>query len=318
MQGASSGVLPKVIREGVNAMKLFGKSALMVSCAVLVTAILSVSAGAAETADTGALRLHQSDADAPISASAPIAGTAANVTVAAANRYEVVYQDQNGNTSTATVTAEGSNSSTTFARVTAGGTGLNVRQGPGMNYNVLCTVEDGTVFPLTGSSGGWYQVSCNGRIGYVAASYVTVQGEKEVFAATAPPAGTAAAPNGSVAAQIIDFARTFLGYPYIYGTAGPNSFDCSGLMYYVYSQFGYNLHRTSYDQAKDGVAVNRSNLQPGDLLFFSQNGETISHVGMYIGNNEMLHASTPTTGVIISDINSDYYVSHYVTARRVL
>ena len=84
--------------------------------------------------------------------------------------------------------------------------------------------------------------------------------------------------------------------PYVYGTAGPDTFDCSGFTYYVYAHFGYSLNRSSRDQVNNGVAVSKDQLQPGDLVFFSTNGSYPTHVGLYIGEGNIVHASTPRTG----------------------
>ena len=136
--------------------------------------------------------------------------------------------------------------------------------------------------------------------------------------ATPAPAAPAVNHNAALADQIVAYALQFKGYPYVYATAGPNSFDCSGFTSYVYAHFGYTLNRSSKDQLKNGVAVSKSALQPADLLLFSKNGTVVSHVGLYIGGGKFIHASTSTTGVIISDLNSTYYTQHYFAARRII
>ena len=103
----------------------------------------------------------------------------------------------------------------------------------------------------------------------------------------------------------------------MYGASGPNSFDCSGFAQYVYKQYGYYLNRTADAQAYNGWYVSKSELEPGDLVFFNTSGNGIGHVGIYIGNDQFVHASTSRTGVIISSLNQSYYVSRYVTARRI-
>ena len=109
-----------------------------------------------------------------------------------------------------------------------------------------------------------------------------------------------------------------MGYPYVYGTAGPDTFDCSGFTSYVYAHFGYSLYRSSRDQVKNGVAVDKADLQPGDLVFFSTNGSYPTHVGLYIGDGNIVHASTPQDGVKISSLNTSYYIQNYFAARRIL
>ncbi len=122
--------------------------------------------------------------------------------------------------------------------------------------------------------------------------------------------------------EIVEYAKKYLGYKYVSGGASPKSgFDCSGLTYYVYKQFGYTLSRTSSAQAKNGKEVAKSDLQPGDLLIFKNQTLTkIGHVGIYIGNNKMIHSSEPGVGVVITDLDaSGYnYNKRYVTARRIV
>lgn len=119
--------------------------------------------------------------------------------------------------------------------------------------------------------------------------------------------------------KIVELAYKQLGKPYVWGTHGPRSFDCSGLTSYLYKQaYGIGISTSSRAQASYGYKVSKSNLKKGDLMFFATGGGGISHVGIYVGNNKLIHASTPSTGVILSDINSSYYQRTFVTARRLL
>lgn len=122
--------------------------------------------------------------------------------------------------------------------------------------------------------------------------------------------------------EIVEYAKTFLGYDYVYGGSSPKTgFDCSGFTAYVYKKFGYTLSRASTAQAKNGVEVSKNELQPGDLLIFKNQALTrIGHVGIYIGNNKMIHASEPGVGVTITDLDARgyNYNKRYVTARRII
>ena len=112
--------------------------------------------------------------------------------------------------------------------------------------------------------------------------------------------------------DIVNYAKTFLGCKYVWGATGPDTFDCSGLTYYVYKHFGYKLHRVSSDQRTDGTGVDKNHLQKGDLVHFT------GHVGIYVGDGNFIHA--PHTGdvVKISSLSEDYYVKNYWGARRIL
>ncbi len=124
--------------------------------------------------------------------------------------------------------------------------------------------------------------------------------------------------RNSIGESIAATARKYLGASYRSGGSGPRVFDCSGLTQYVYKQHGINISRSSVDQANDGTKVSKENLQVGDLLIFSNTYKKgPSHTGIYLGNGQFIHASTPSTGVIISDINSNYYRNHFSYGRRV-
>ena len=129
-----------------------------------------------------------------------------------------------------------------------------------------------------------------------------------------------AASSGS-ASEVVDLAMQYLGYPYCYGGSSPSGFDCSGFVRYVYSQFCCSLNRTASAQMSNGTSVSMSELQPGDLVFFLKSGSgasRASHVGIYIGGGQFIHASTSSTGVIISDMDSAYYTTGFVGGRRIL
>lgn len=149
-----------------------------------------------------------------------------------------------------------------------------------------------------------------------ASAYSTTNGSSA--SATAQPAAAGAVvTSGSGRGQaIVNTAMKYLGTPYRWGGTSPSGFDCSGLVQYVCRANGISVPRVAASQRGAGTYISRENLQPGDLVFFS-NGGGISHVGIYAGNGNMIHA--PHTGdvVKVASINSSYRVSHYAGAVRV-
>lgn len=115
---------------------------------------------------------------------------------------------------------------------------------------------------------------------------------------------------------VISTAEGFIGLPYVWGGTSPAGFDCSGLTQYAYRQIGVNLQRTSQEQFEEGVPVSANQLQPGDLVFFSTYTSGASHVGIYIGNGRMVNSEG--LGLMITDINSDYWGPRYIGARRIV
>ncbi|MDR1607311.1 MAG: C40 family peptidase [Deltaproteobacteria bacterium] len=118
---------------------------------------------------------------------------------------------------------------------------------------------------------------------------------------------------GLMAAQT---AKKYLGVPYVYGGRSPKGFDCSGLVWYVYRQNGLQLPNASWKQAQFGQKIKRSELAPGDLIFFQSKGR-VNHVGIYVGRGQMIHAPGRGRKVTTVTLDDKYYKTHYALARRV-
>ncbi|MFB9325486.1 C40 family peptidase [Paenibacillus aurantiacus] len=117
--------------------------------------------------------------------------------------------------------------------------------------------------------------------------------------------------------ELIDFGKEYIGTPYkIGGSSTASAFDCSSFTQFVFKSDGVKLPRTSTAQAKVGTQVDKGSLSVGDLVFFKTNGKSISHVGIYAGDNKMLHSSS-SKGVVLTSMNTSYWQKSYVTARRV-
>ena len=210
------------------------------------------------------------------------------------------------------------NSTTGTTKYVSASVGLNVRSGAGTSYSKLGKLEYKEKVTVLSTSNGWSKINYNGKTGYVDSSYLqsTVPGSN----------GNNANNNNNTvstkANEVIAYAKTLLGKPYVWGAQGPNSFDCSGFTYYVFkNKAGIILPRTSSAQSKYGTYVSRNNLRAGDLVFFDTNGANngqVSHVGLYIGNGQMIHASYSQKKIVIDNFNSSYFKRTFVNGRRVL
>ncbi|WP_342508749.1 C40 family peptidase [Sporosarcina sp. FSL K6-2383] len=123
--------------------------------------------------------------------------------------------------------------------------------------------------------------------------------------------------EASAATDLTKTAKSLIGVKYSYGGSSTKGFDCSGYINYVFKAHDINVSRSSSSLYASGEAVNKANLETGDLVFFNTTGKGVSHVGMYIGNGEFAHAST-SRGVRIDKLNDPYYWgSRYIGAKRV-
>lgn len=217
-------------------------------------------------------------------------------------------------------------------------TTVNVRQEANTSSTVVTTVALNTEVQVYGEENGWSRVIVNNVEGYISTSLLsnskqeTSRGQSNSRRTSSTKTTTnttnqeitteettetttvTASGNGS---SIVATAKQYLGYKYTYGGSSPSTgFDCSGFTSYIFKQYGISLNRTAAGQYSNGVAVSRANLQPGDLVMFGKSG--INHVAIYIGGGQIVHASTPSTGVRIDSLSTGYYNNNYVGARRVL
>ena len=225
---------------------------------------------------------------------------------------------------------------------------VNVRKEASTNASIVTQININTEVEVLSEESGWYRVRVNGVEGYVATTLLsdtkqeTSRGATEFRNTTSEQEestendtsseqannktedsssnnsgssdSSASSSNSNTGSAILAFARQYLGYPYVYGGASPSGFDCSGFTTYVYKHFGVSLSRTAAGQASNGRAVKRSELQVGDLVMFCS---PINHVGIYAGNNQIIHAANKTRGVVIDTISSGYYNTNYNCARRI-
>lgn len=191
--------------------------------------------------------------------------------------------------------------------------------------SVIGQMEDGTEVTVLGESRDFYKVDCYDMTGYVAKSQIVhkedgkyyvncVEGSSE----TGVVGYTDHAQALSMRHGLFELAKKQLGSRYVYGASRPGAFDCSGLTSYLYAQYGIAIHRTASGQLQDGIIVAKEGLQVGDLIFFRERGEYTlsSHVGIYVGNNQIIHAGNK--GVAFADLDFDYFAEYYQCARRIV
>lgn len=210
---------------------------------------------------------------------------------------------------------------------------VNIRTESNTNSDIVNGLEQNASVKVIGEENDWYKVEVNGDKGFIRKDLLSIEkvevtSRSNDFERTAQTTtnNTNAAQNnqqqttsssGVTGADVAAYAQQFVGCRYVYAAAGPNAFDCSGLTMYVYNHFGYSLSHSSRVQATQGRAVT-GDLQPGDILVFSNDGKNVGHVGIYIGNDKFVHASDSTTGVIISNLHDSWNIKKYWGARRIL
>ena len=225
---------------------------------------------------------------------------------------------------------------------------VNFRKEANNNSIVITTLKLNDQVKILEKGTTWTQVQYAGNVGYIATKYISekkittssrssstrttkktnttvantqetnkVTETKKVTQSTAAEEVTNT--GSATGAEIVAFAKKYLGYKYVYGGASPSKgFDCSGFTTYVYKHFGYSISRTGAAQAKNGKAVSKSEMQEGDLICFSNSSssKSIGHVGIYIGGGKFIHAANSRKGVIISNVSGDGF--YFICARHII
>lgn len=222
--------------------------------------------------------------------------------------------------------------------------GLNIRKEPTTSSEAIHSLSFNSKITITGEVDGWYRINYEGKVGFVSQKYVsdtklpenTSRGgvdrtsanevnEKNVEVSSAETNDVNEEQEEEAVAetvtgnQVVEYAKKYLGYKYVAGGSSTKGFDCSGFTTYVFKHFGISLNRASKGQIKNGVAVEKSKLQAGDLVIFNnESNSAIGHVGIYIGSGKFIHAANKKEGVTITELSMSYYSKRYVGARRVI
>lgn len=191
---------------------------------------------------------------------------------------------------------------------------VNFRADQSASSKIYSLIKTGTVLPVKAANNYWVLVDYNGKTGYVSRSYVTIVEKNPPLSQTDIKIN-----------DLIASGKKYFGVPYKYGaTADSGYFDCSLFMQTIFKENGITLPRNSRQQSQVGTYVSKSNLKAGDLVFFSTRAtvnktgiDKIGHVGLYLGNGQMIH-TYGEGGVKIGSINTDWWSDHYITARRIV
>jgi len=206
---------------------------------------------------------------------------------------------------------------------------LNIREGAGTQYKQVGQLSKGQRVEIKSRKDGWYQiVAADGTTGWAHGNYVSVtnviasRADELVDKTLVVPEDASKQKDSNLRSDIVQYAKKYLGVKYVYGGSSPKGFDCSGFVCYVFNNFDKKLERVAADQSKQGKKISKSELKPGDLVFFDTNGNHnyVNHSGIYIGDGKFIHASSGSSNkkVVISDLTSGFYNESYMTARRIL
>lgn len=310
---------------------------------IVLTAVLLISCFAVTAfADSGlmygigfvnatSLRLRQQ----PSTASATIANASNKECVVVISQegdwYKVLYNLTEGYMHKDYLTVRtAENAELGIGKVT--GSTVNLRKGPSTSHAKVASANKGESCYILGLNQGWYKVIYQEQICYIRSDYLELtelpyenresSNSPKYFrtgkAIGTAPSASASTPASVTGSEILAKAQQYLGAPYVYGGASPSGFDCSGFVYYCLKSLGYSPARTPAAQISMGTEVSKSNLLPGDIVFFAGTGGSgITHVGIYAGNGQFIHAPNSRSVVSYSSLTSGYWCDHYYSARRV-
>lgn len=215
--------------------------------------------------------------------------------------------------------------------------GINFREKADTDSKVLKTFATNAKVTILKEEGNWYKIKHNDKEGYVLKTYVSEKKVAEVTSRSSvrreensttqveekkqeeTKTETTTKETSSKGSEVVAMAKKYLGSRYVYGGSSPSGFDCSGFTMYIYKQFGVSLPHSATAQSSKGTKVEKKDLQPGDIVFFTdyKTGKGIGHCGIYVGGGSFIHASTEKTGVITSSIYSGSHAKRYVKAVRI-
>jgi len=191
--------------------------------------------------------------------------------------------------------------------------GVNLRKNATTESDALHILNTGDKVEIIDNLKDWTKVRINSNVGYVYSDYISTDLNKSKSVSRGASRDID---------SLVDIAKSKLGSPYVYGSTGPSSFDCSGFVYYSFnSSLGITLPRTSRDMSRYGTQISKDELITGDLVYFDTNGglNGVNHVGIYLSDGDFIHASSGNNmKVMISSVDEKFYRNSYMGATRII
>ncbi len=205
----------------------------------------------------------------------------------------------------------------TVGTVKTTSTNLNVRASAGATSKIVGKLPNKATIIIKETQDKWHYITYGTTKGWVSSDYIVNIQQKEGSTVSR----SADRDSLEKAQDIIQFAMTLVGKPYKSGGSSPKGFDCSGFVTYVFNNAGVSVPRSSTDYPEAGQAVSREELLPGDIICSDTSGSInggISHVAIYMGNGNFIHASSGSKKIMIDNLSEEYYDKRYVCAVRIL
>lgn len=203
--------------------------------------------------------------------------------------------------------------------------GVNFRISASTTGKIIDSLSKGTSVEILETRSDWHKVKIGSKVGYVATKFVSstnpsVKTSRSTTAENIDVSDTEENIDDSSMANVIAYAKKYVGVRYVSAGKSPKGFDCSGFVSYVYKHFGIKLSSSASGMYSSGVKVSKASLRAGDILFFDASSRraagAIDHVGIYLGGDRFIHASSSNHKVIIQSLSA--YRGHYIGAKRVM
>ncbi len=198
--------------------------------------------------------------------------------------------------------------------------GVNFRVSASTSSKVISSLKKGTAIQILDTLTEWHKIKVGSKVGYVSKKFVSSAVNSTKTSRSTEAATFVSDDDNSLVGRVIAYAKKFIGVKYVYGGKSPSGFDCSGYVGYVFKNFGVSLNSSASSMYSNGTRVSKVALRAGDLLFFDASSRksagSIDHVGIYLGNNQFIHASTSNGKVLIQSLSA--YRGTYIGAKRVI